>query len=176
MILQEFIEITITSKNLQYYKNIGYKVENKQKIFVKNKDLPDGSKVLEKRKCDCCGKVFERTHRAIISTFAAYEKDACVECSYKLRTEKAQQTFINKYGVQFPMQSKEFQKKAVETTLKKYGVEYTFQDKDFREAAIESFKKKHNGKAPLQVEEIKNKVELTNLARYGSKNVLVILK
>lgn len=34
MILQEYIGIKISSKNLQYYKNLGYKVKNKETVAV----------------------------------------------------------------------------------------------------------------------------------------------
>lgn len=47
MILQEYIGIKISSKNLQYYKNLGYKVKNKETVLVKNMVLI-GIKIIKK--------------------------------------------------------------------------------------------------------------------------------
>ena len=54
---------------------------------------------------------------------------------------------MNKYGVEYPQQSKNVRNKGKITNIAKYGVEYTFQNK-----------------------EIKDKIKATNIHKYGVEN------
>lgn len=171
MILQEYIGIKISSKNLQYYKNLGYKVKNKETVLVKNEDIPRGSHIKEKRTCDNCGKEIYRTRRAISDTFDSYGKDLCIECSKIFRIEKMKKTNIEKYGTEFPMQSEEIKKKAKKTTSKHFGCEYSFQNKEINQKAKLSFQEKYGQKGVLNVNVFKEKIRQTNLEKYGCENV-----
>ena len=66
MLLDEYIEVSVAN-NKRYYENLGYEiptyidkynrvcVRKGTKIVVKVSDLPKGSDVKVKAKCDCCG-------------------------------------------------------------------------------------------------------------------------
>ncbi len=171
MILQKYLEVNITSKNMKYYRELGYNIPKKGIYSIKISDVQNGSKVLEDRKCDCCGKTVTRIHRAWIDSFNCYGKDVCANCGKELMKEKVKQTNLQKYGVEYPMQSKEIKQKAKQTTLEHYGVEFAFQDKEIRDKKDKNFEEKHGVKNPQQVQEFKEKTKKTNLKKYGSENV-----
>lgn len=171
MILNKEIEIIPASKNVRYFKDLGYEAKRGEPLKVKIEDLSDGCHVLETRQCDNCLKPFTRAHRDIIVTLNCYGKDLCVECTKEARLEKSKNTNLKKYGVEFPMQSKEIKEKAKKTTRAHYGVDYSFQDDDARDKAIQSFKDIYQVNNPQQLEEIKEKTKQTNLERYGVENV-----
>lgn len=171
MILQEYLEIGISPKNLQYYKNLGYNVKNKEKILIKNQDVQQGSRIKEKRICDNCGKEIYRTRRAICDTFRIYNKDLCVECSDYFRLEKTKSSNIEKYGVEFPMQSEEIKQKIKKSNLEHYGCEYSFKNPKINEMARKSFQEKYGTSGVLATNIFKEKVKQTNLQKYGCENV-----
>lgn len=49
MILQSFFEVRVHPRNINHYKKLGYDTDKQKKIVVKNEDLLDGSKILEKK-------------------------------------------------------------------------------------------------------------------------------
>ena len=164
MILQSEIQIIPSSKTLQYYKDKGYNVKIKEPIYIKNEDIPNGSHILERRKCDNCSKEFERTRRAIMDTFNKFNKDLCLECSKKYTQEKTKITNLKKYGVEYPFQSQEIKTKAKETCLKKYGCEFTFQDSSMNSRAVESYRNKINKDSDFK-KKIQEKTKATNLKK-----------
>lgn len=74
-ILQDRVEITLTSNMISYYEKLGYeiprrydlrgrlKVPEGTKIIVALRDLPSGSGVSIYMSCDVCGKEFYRVWR-----------------------------------------------------------------------------------------------------------------
>ena len=103
MILQSFFEVRVHPRNINHYKKLGYDTDKQKKIVVKNEDLLDGSKILEKRQCDECGVVLEREHSAWVDTRISFNKDLCPKCSRKNAIEKTKKIFQEKYGCDFPM-------------------------------------------------------------------------
>ena len=85
-ILQDKVEITLTSNMISYYENLGYeiprrydvrgrlKVPEGTKIIVDISDLPSGSGVSVYMSCDVCGKEFYRPWRD------HNDYDGCVYC------------------------------------------------------------------------------------------------
>ena len=55
MILEQTIQVNVTSNTKKHYENLGYKCKKGDTIQANTKDLPRGSHVTEKRICDCCG-------------------------------------------------------------------------------------------------------------------------
>lgn len=71
-------------------------------------------------------------------------------------TEKRKATNIKKYGVEFPLQLKEFKKKAESTTLKNFGVKCSLQSAEIREKAKSTLKNKYGAENYQQSKEAKN--------------------
>ena len=161
----------VTNNQKHHYKSLGYNVDSFETFFVKNEDLPKNSHILEKRKCDNCGKEYIKPHRAHVSTFNSFGEDICGECyktpKYKKQVqEKMKNTNLKRYGVEFFQYTEEHREKYKETNIKKLGVEFPAQSQLIKNKMKETWEEKY-GKAPSQCEEIKEKVKKTNLEKYG---------
>lgn len=104
--------------------------------------------------CSECGKTgFKKVEnlkknfkcRSCNAKFARSKVDTS-KIDYKKVAETARKNNLKKYGVENPMQLKEFKDRVKESNLKKYGCH------------------------PSQLQEVKNKQAKTNIERYGSKS------
>lgn len=170
MILQEYLEIRPNGKSCSYYKNLGYNVKRLQPILIKNEDVKRDSSASELIKCDKCGQELVRKHGAIMDTRECFGMDLCPECAEKARQEKVKKTNLEKYGVEFPMQSKEIKEKAKNTCREHYGCDYSFQNKEFNEVARTAFSEKYQAKGVLSVPEFREQINKTNIELYGVEN------
>lgn len=170
MILQEYLEIRPNGKSCSYYKNLGYNVKRLQPILIKNEDVKRDSRASELIKCDKCGLELIRSHRSILDTRECFGVDLCPKCAEKARQEKVKKTNLEKYGVEFPMQSKEIKEKAKNTCREHYGCDYSFQNKEFNEVARTAFSEKYQAKGVLSVSEFREKITNTNIEIYGAEN------
>ena len=124
------ITLTWFPKRRKYYVSKGYVFTKwKDKFDVNVEDLPHGSHLDVKMICDKCGEEFVRSFRKHKS------EDLCLKCSVLKRKE----TCLEKYGVEYPLQSKEIRDKAEQTNLEKYGVRKPLQNKEI----FEKMKKEH---------------------------------
>ena len=71
-------------------------------------------------------------------------------------TEKRKATNIKKYGVEFPLQLKEFKQKAENTTLKNFGVKCSLQSEEVKEKSKITLKNKYGAENYQQSEKAKN--------------------
>ena len=140
MILTKEIEITLSSKNIKYYENLGYEIPryyNKRKktmcvkrgtkIKVIVKDLPIGSHIKVKVKCDYCGKEYDckilkyYAHKSGIN-----KKDCCNNC----KSKKADETLMLKYGVNHNTQLDSVKNKLSENLRTEFNIiNKSFEDK-----------------------------------------------
>lgn len=175
MILDNLIEIKISSKNLQHYLDLGYNCKYGEFLLVKPIELQDGSAIKELRKCDCCGKMYERRHSQHIASFKKWNKDLCLKCvragEFESQTQdRRKQTCMKKYGQDNPSKVVEFQKNREKTMIDKYGVVNYFQAEDFREKAIQTSKEKYGTDFPSQNSDVQKKGQETCLKKYGVSN------
>lgn len=175
MVLDSLIEIKIGNKNYRHYLELGYDCKYGETVLVFPKDLQDGSAIKEKRKCDCCGKIYERRHSQHIMSFNLWGQDLCKECTRTKEnknktTERRKKTCLEKYGEDNPSKVLEFQQNRENTMLDRYGVVNYFQADGFREKAINTCQEKYGVNSPAQNKEIMNKMKNTCLERYGTFN------
>lgn len=170
MILQEYLEIRPNGKSCSYYKNLGYNVKRLQPILIKNEDVQRDSSVMELIKCDKCGQELIRKHGAIMDTRESFGLDLCPICAEKARQEKTKATNLEKYGVEFPMQSKEIKEKAKNTSREHFGCDYSFQNKEFNKVAREAFSEKYRANGVLSVSKFREQINKTNIEIYGVEN------
>lgn len=90
----------------------------------------------------------------------------CPKCSRK----KAKKTWLKKYGVGNPRQSKEIADKIQQTVRDKYGVDYVVQSKEVREKSKETCIARYGVDNPMKDKNIKKKAEQTSMHKYGVKN------
>lgn len=146
MILDEYIIVKITKRNLDYYLNFYKDIKLKDQIKINPSNLQKSSNQFINVKCDLCN-----TQRRI--KYQAYTKNinscpnhpiyTCDKCSHiKIRDFNK-----SKWGVDYFSQTSEYLSKFKKTMLERWGVEHA-----------------------LQSHIIKDKLEKTNIEKFGYKN------
>ena len=186
MILDEYIEIRLISRNINYYQNIGYKGNVGDIITIKTTDLSKGCHKKIRVKCDNCGKIREAPFKEILQTSHNFTRPQyCHACSWlsnkKTNQERYGVDFImqserfkeirgnnmeNKYGTRSPLGVPEYQEKYQITMKERWG-DHPLQNEIIREKKIATNMEKYGSKSPLQNQKIKEKVQATNIKRYG---------
>jgi len=156
MIITENIEIKIykNSKNKNYYRNIGYKIDDKtDKILIKTSDLPKSSTYIVGVICDICGKQYNIEYRQYIKNISKYNY---FTCKGKCSNIKAKNTLLLLYGDE-NYNNKE---KNIKTCIEKYGVKNVFQnDKIINKIREKLIKRGY----------IVDQKDYTKFTRYGKK-------
>lgn len=147
------------------------------------------NRLTERPVCVVCGKRVK-----FINIYEGYKKycsDKCA-CNSKEVREKAEQTWLNKYGVKNPsydrrviemrsktqqeryggvgFASKELMNKTKKTNLERYGYEYAFQNPEIQERQKQTCLERYGVESSFAAEEVKEKIKQTNLEKYGVEN------
>lgn len=122
MIISEWVEVNLTSGNIKYYEDLGYKMPRVRdghyrntipvgtKLLVRVEDLPKGSTSNEVDvKCDYCGKPFKKKYAKYIKQRenSIIKKDCCYDC----RSLKTKEIMFLKHGVETNTQIPEVKEK-----------------------------------------------------------------
>lgn len=192
MIVNQYVEIKISKKNiyhfLQYYKDI----KLKDIIKVNPDHLQKSSNVKVDVVCDICGidrNIKYQAYNKNISSCEEHPIYTCDKCSHvKIKSfnrkkwgvdyfsqtdeynDKFKNTMIERYGVEYALQSDELKDKVKKTNLKKFGYENPFMDGD---RIKKIFNDKYGVDHPSQVYDFSVKIKNTNLERYGYENPLL---
>lgn len=121
------------------------------------------NKVKEWPKCPICKEYLNHPENKHCS-YACEQKDPLVN-------DKKKNTYLNNYGVEHPLKSKEIKKKIKQTNLQKYGVENPSQNEEIKEKKRQTSLKNYGVDNPFKSEDIKEKIKEINLQRYGFENV-----
>jgi hypothetical protein len=147
MLLDKYIEVKISKKNIEhfskYYKNISIK----DVLRIRTDELQSGSNKRIKVKCDNCYIENFIKYQSYFKNITSSEKHpiyTCVKCSHI----KIKSTNMDKYGVEYYSKTDEYNARFIKTMKQRYSVEY-----------------------PTQSKEILNKIKNTNLQRYGVDNI-----
>lgn len=117
--------------------------------------------------CPICG------NRCGFNNFKiGYNKHCCLKCAHQDDNvlNKTKQIWMNKYGVENPMQSNEIKEKFKQTIITKYGVEHPLQVDIFKEKVQQTTMTNFGVKCSLQSKEIIEKSKITCLEKYGVEN------
>jgi hypothetical protein len=180
MIITDYVEISISKKNINHFSLFYKDINLKDKIQVNPKFLQNGSGVLIDVICDICGierKIKYQAYYKNINSCEEYKIYTCDKCSHikikafnrkkwgvdyfsqtKEYAEKFKSTMIERYGVEYALQSKELKDKLKKTNLDKFGVENPFMDKEMVRL---KFKEKWGVYHPSKVEEINDRIKKT---------------
>lgn len=152
-------------------KECGQIYSHKKSAEIKKKMFPR-----EIIKCICkqCGKEFEYEKRIKNKQFQnkSFCNDSCKMKYYlhnisdeqrEISMNKRRETCLKKYGNEYVVNSKYTRNK----TKEKLGVEYPWQNKEIALKGSENFKIEH-GCYPVQTPEIRHKISLTKIKKYGS--------
>ena len=88
-------------------------------------------------------------------------------CSKECKKIKLKQFYLQKYGVEHPMQSKQVQDKFRETMHDKYGVDHALQNPEIKNKAITTNQKQFGCDWGLQSAGVRQKVKNTMNTKYG---------
>lgn len=186
MIIEEYIIIGVSSRNLKHLIELGYDAKVGVDISVLSTHLSKNSNIIIKAKCDLCGEKTQLKKTNYTKSLKSNNYYCCPKCaSYKVKEtflkkygvnnvfqlenikDKIKETNLKKFGVEHPQQNKDIKKKTLKTNLKKYGSEYTFQSEEIKEKIKQANLERYGVEHPMESEEIKNKIKKTNLYRYG---------
>jgi hypothetical protein len=87
----------------------------------------------------------------------------------KSTRNKIKETCLDRYGTDNPFRSKQIQEKIKITCQEKYGVDYAASVPEIIEQRVNTFQEKYGGILHGS-KELSQKIEQTNLKRYGAKN------
>ena len=113
--------------------------------------------------CSCGENDCEKNFRVMFEHGGAY----CKKCTNKDKKENQKKTFLEKYGVEHPLQKKEVREKRKKTCLEKYGVENISQNEECKEKRKATCLEKYGVEHPNQNKEIREKSKKTCLENYG---------
>jgi hypothetical protein len=116
-----------------------------------------------------------------------YSDTCCKKHMFELNEIKKKQTCLNRYGVEYTLQTTEVKNKGKQTKKEKYGDEkynnrnkqnqtkkerYGNENYNNSEKRIKTNIKKYGGRAPIQCDEVKCKVKTTMLNNHGVEHAL----
>jgi len=188
MIITKNVNILITKKNLEYYKNLGYDTELKNIINIKISDLQKGSNKIIVVKCDICGNERNLKYGYYIKNILKNKKYYCNKCKFILTKEtnlkkygteysitsndvqkKIKKTIKEKYGVENISQINSVKRKIKKTNLDKYGVDNPMKSDIIKQKKIDNIFKKYGVSNVFQMDSVKEKLKNTNLEKYGEE-------
>lgn len=150
-LIQEYVDIKISTYNINHYHSKGYKCIDGETIKIKVQDLSKGSGVKIDVQCDYCGEIFKQAYRRYLE----HPNDiSCKQCRYN----KVAKTNLERYGNVCSLRNEEVLAKSKETNLKKFGVEYPLQNKQILQQTKETLFKNYGVLIP-----VKNKIILKRL-------------
>lgn len=173
------------------YRKMGYEpfdvTDKTCKVWVNAEDVFKNAKVSIRVACDYCGEIhtvskhlytadLKMSHTkkwACKSCMSKKMMESCIDIygchftqldSYK---EKVKQTYLEKYGVEHPMQLPEMQQKIKDILFEKYGVEYAGQIEEGKAKAIQTNLEKYGVPHSSKLKETQEKKKATVRKRYG---------
>ena len=182
MLVDTYIDISITVRNMNYYKDKGYDIPMKysekshkdvvdsgKKIKVKIEDLPPSSHARIKYKCDNCGKVYETDYHSWYDAKSPELGDLCKSCAAKI---KLPQTMQDKYGYTNSSQVPSIIEKKKQTNLDKYGNEWSIASDKVRDVILHSYLNKFGTDNPMKNNDVKQRAIETNKKKYGGNSCM----
>ena len=143
MIINKNIDIRVNSNNMKYLKEFNDNIKNNDIIQIPIEKLSKNSHLKIDVKCDVCGLEKNISYFSYVRNIKNSNIYTCQKCSI----EKYKLTNIEKYGVEFPIQSKEIKERRKKNNIEKYNVD-----------------------EPSKLESIKEKIRITKKLKYDDEN------
>ena len=191
MIVNEYVEIKISKKNIDHFIHFYKNIKLKDIIKADPDKLQKSSNVKVDVSCDICKierNIKYQAYYKNINSCKEHNIYTCDKCSHiKIKsfnknkwgvdyftqtpeyTEKFKKTMIERWGVEYALQSEELKNKAKKTNLDRFGYENPFMN---YKRISEKFNEKYGVSHPSHVESIYKKIEETNYKRTGYKSHL----
>jgi hypothetical protein len=191
MIINKYVELKVSRKNIDHFKQWYKDIKLKDIIKVDPEKLQKSSSIRLDVSCDICGierNIKYQAYSKNINSCEEYPIYTCDKCSHikikeynkkkwgveyysqtKEYSEKFKSTMLERFGVEYALQSDELKDKMKKTNLEKFGYENPFMDSD---RIKKIFNDKYGVDHPSQVKEFYEKVEKSNLEKLGYKSSL----
>lgn len=183
MILTKTVELKISNKVVNHYREKGYNCNINDTIIVKVDDLTPCCSTRVDVKCDYCSETTHIRYQDYNNKIIRYGNYYCKKCS----SVRAKEVFLQKYGVSNPMkcieikqkaidtmnsrtqeQLKEIQNKKKKTCMEHYGTEYALQSPKIREAMMATNRKRYGVNSAMQNPEIRERAKQSMINKYGA--------
>jgi hypothetical protein len=140
-----------------------YCEENKIEL-LENYDKKATSKTFIEGKCltENCNENFRKLY-SVLLTAGGY----CRNCALNNGKKRRKETSLEKYGVEFPTQTKEIKEKSKKTCLEKYGVEFVSQNKNIKEKKKKTSLINFGVEFPMQNKQLQENRKKSNFEKYG---------
>ena len=119
MIIDKNVTVKITKQNIEYFKNLNYKVDLKDNIKIDISHLQQSSHIKINVKCDICENEYLLSFKNYNKNYKKYNVYTCLKCS-NIKNKKTCQL---KYGVDHQMKLESTKEKIKKTSFEKYGVD-----------------------------------------------------
>lgn len=173
MIIEEFFDVRIESRNIEHFTKLGYNVKKGDTIKVKSSHLSKGSHTKIKIKCDYCKEEFTRKskdHWKIKNKdkTKTVDKDACFSCG-KCKSKESIDTFFD--GVR-PMQRPEIKEKVRKTNLERYGTPCALNNPEIKKKGERTLIERYGVDNFFKVEGFAEIAKATSLKKYGYEHFM----
>ena len=168
MILSDKIEIKISRKTITHFRKIGYEIKLNDIIYVNPNQLPKGSHIKIRVKCEICGNEKEIMYQKYIKNI---NNGGIYACSSKCAQFKVKKTSLENFGTDYYTQTDEYIEKIKQTSLEKYNVNHHTQSQIVKDKAIKTNLKIYGFDNPSKSDIIKEKIKNTFIERYGVENI-----
>jgi len=180
MLIDVLIEISVNSRFIKYYENLGYIIptyinkqgktvyDRKGKLLVKQSDFQKQSNKTVSVLCDYCGVEYKISldNRYKYFENGIIHKDSCLGCFPKKVVESNMLT----YSVENVMHVNSFKEKMFETNIKKYGVKSPIQNPDVLEKMSKTSMIKYGVKYHISSSGVRTKSKAVFMKKYGVEN------
>ena len=180
MIKEEKVMVDINSRNISYYKSIGYDLKmsfsDKKKIEIPVSQVSKFSKIKITSICDIC---HTEKSISIMKYYQNFDRGGFYSC-FGCKNVKKEMTNLKLYGVKSFSQTEEFKNKYRQTCKERFGVENPNMLKEFREKTKKTCLEKFGYSNPLlrpeiiesnrewmSSEEFKEKSKITLMNNWG---------
>ena len=186
MIKEKELKIDITSRNITYYKKLGYDIINGNTYEIKIEDINKNSKLKITAICEICDSENLISIEKFYKNKNNHNYYSCKKCSrlkFKLTNnilfgvdnpmlnedikKKVEDSNIKKYGFKTSLLNDNIKEKIKINNIEKYGFESHLKNIEIRDKIKKTMLDKYDVEYPIQNTEIKEKIKNTNIERYG---------
>ena len=153
------------NRNLSYYKDLGYNIDNGLKFIEVDVDhLTAGSKSIVESQCDFCKNIVEIKYNLYLKNISS---NGLFACSPKCGKNKSVMTILKEFGVEYINQVDEIKKRKRETSLVNWGVDNPSKSEIIKERVMLTNFDKFGVKYTFQSEEVRKKSKETLMIKFG---------
>lgn len=167
MIVTDQILITVSKKEIGYFRKLGYEVNLNDTILIPIDHLKKGSHRIVDVKCDICQIEKKISYQKYIKNV---ENSGIYSCSSKCAQIKVKKTSISKWGEEYYTKTRDYKEKVEKSSMKKYGTTHHLKSDEIRQKIKKTNFEKFGSENPFSSKDIQKKISKTNIINWGFDN------